>query len=281
MRFSERMGLKPIRLELQKDSMDTALRASLWSGLLLTSLDLANGSKSAADRIIGFTESLYLEFFKWPIDKVPEYGYRAVEVLRKWFFDASWSEVYDFVEHCLLIERRQGNFGRERAKQLTDLSNKFLIKELSAYRIVAGQIVPLTNESEIQSVNEAVERKGKFASASDHIQAAIRLYSDRNSPDYRNSVKESISAVESVVRVISGSEKATLGDALKIVDKAHSLHSALKEGLLKIYGYTSDESGIRHSMIEESSVDRTDAYFMLISCSAFCNFLIARCGNEV
>jgi Arc/MetJ-type ribon-helix-helix transcriptional regulator len=278
MRFSERMGYKPVRLELQKDSMDSALRSSLWNALILTSLK--QDREYDRQRIKKFAATLYIEFFKWTMDRVPSSSYDVVNVLKKWFFDASWSEVYDFIEHCILIEMKSDNYGREKARELISFTNQFLITELSAYRVVAGQIVPLTNDSEIQSVNETVERRGKFASASDHIQTAIRFYSDRTSPDYRNSVKESISAVESVVRLISGSDKSTLGDALKIVDKTHSLHSALKEGLLKIYGYTNDESGIRHSMIEESSVDRTDAYFMLISCSAFCNFLIERCGSE-
>jgi Arc/MetJ-type ribon-helix-helix transcriptional regulator len=247
---------------------------------LLTSLKYDGEHDYTGSRVKKFTEILYLQFFKWPIDKVPGYTYKAVEVLRKWFFDANWSDVYDFIEFCVSIEEGQGNSGRERSKNLTNLANEFLSRELSAYRIVAGQIVPLTNDSEIGSVNEVVERRGKFSPASEHIQAAIRLYSDRNNPDYRNSVKESISAVESVVRLISGNEKATLGDALKKVDKVHLLHPALKDGLLKIYGYTSDESGIRHSMIEESAVDKTDAYFMLVSCSAFCNFLIERCGSK-
>ena len=280
MRFSERMGIKATRLELQKNSMDDALRSSSWSALILTSLKYENDHDRTGKRVIDFAKLLYVEFFKWPVDKVPDYAYKAIEILRRWFFEASWSEIYDFVECCIATESTVGGAGRERAKNLTKISNDFLSRELSAYRIVAGHFVPLTNESEIESVNEVVERKGKFSSASDHTQTAIRMYSDRNSPDYRNSVKESISAVESVVRVISGDDKATLGDALKKVDKVHSLHPALKDGLSKIYGYASDESGIRHSMTEQSSVDKTDAYFMLVSCSAFCNFLIDRCGGE-
>ncbi|MBU1626736.1 hypothetical protein KKB18_05135 [bacterium] len=53
----------------------------------------------------------------------------------------------------------------------------------------------------------------------------------------RNSIKESISAVESVCKVISEDQKATLGKALNIIEKKVDLHNALKEGFQKIYGY--------------------------------------------
>jgi Arc/MetJ-type ribon-helix-helix transcriptional regulator len=277
MRFSERIGIKPTRLELQKDSMDDALRSSIWSAIMMTTLE--HTDYDSVERIVKFARLANLQFFKKPIDQTSNNAKTVTEEIRNWFFRADWNEVYDFLEYCVNFENNAGSKGKEQSETLMGLANGFLKLELSAYRVVSGQIVPLTNDEEIKSVNETVERRGKFSPASDHIQAAIRLYSDRKNPDYRNSVKESISAVEAVVRLISGNEKATLGDALKIVDQSHSLHPALREGLLKIYGYTNDESGIRHSMVDESSVDKTDAYFMLVSCSAFCNFLIERCES--
>ena len=48
--------------------------------------------------------------------------------------------------------------------------------------------------------------------------------SDRQRPDYRNSIKESISAVESIAQQLSGNNKATLDDALKILEKKGKLH---------------------------------------------------------
>ena len=45
-------------------------------------------------------------------------------------------------------------------------------------------------------------------------------------------------------------------------------------GFEKIYGYTSDQDGIRHAILDESkTVEPEDALFMLVSCSAFCNYL--------
>lgn len=44
----------------------------------------------------------------------------------------------------------------------------------------------------------------------------------------------------------------------------------------KLYGYTSDEDGVRHPILDEVSVDEADARFMIVTCSAFVNFLVAK-----
>jgi len=51
----------------------------------------------------------------------------------------------------------------------------------------------------------------------------------------------------------------------------------MKSAFSALYGYTSDEGGIRHALIEKNSqVQIEDARFMLIACSAFVNYLISK-----
>ena len=109
-----------------------------------------------------------------------------------------------------------------------------------------------------------------------HLRRALELLSDLRAPDYRNSIKESISAVESIAQTITGDEKATLGQALTVLERKHGLHPALKEGFKKIYHYTSDADGIRHAMLDEPTLDVTDAKFFLLSCTSFINYLKSR-----
>ena len=73
----------------------------------------------------------------------------------------------------------------------------------------------------------------------------------------------------------------TLGDLLKkLEDDDIELHGALKEAFSKLYGYTSDAGGIRHSLTEsDKEVDFNDAKFMLIVCSAFVNFVEGKIAN--
>lgn len=104
-----------------------------------------------------------------------------------------------------------------------------------------------------------------------HLQSALSLLADRRSPDYRNSIKESISAVESLCRTLARDDKTKFSDALKELDNKCYFHPALKQAFLQLYG---DSGGIRHALTNDSEHPLyADARFMLVTCSAFCNFL--------
>jgi hypothetical protein len=45
--------------------------------------------------------------------------------------------------------------------------------------------------------------------------------------------------------------------------------------LVTLFGYVTDEGGVRHALIEEAAgVTGDDARFMLVTCSAFANYLV-------
>ncbi|MEG0343252.1 MAG: hypothetical protein RR633_13810, partial [Acinetobacter sp.] len=162
------------------------------------------------------------------------------------------------------------------AKSFSQSINSSLEQYLSAYRLFNGAIIELTSEQEIQSIEEAFENTSPYSGVQQHLKQALQLMSDRQNPDYRNSIKESISAVESICKIVTGDDKATLGKALKIVEDKFGLHPALKGSLSQLYGYTSDGDGIRHAMIEESNLSYIDAKFMLVACTNFINYLIEK-----
>src|SRR5690606_3743666 len=98
-----------------------------------------------------------------------------------------------------------------------------------------------------------------------HLQRALEMLASREAPDYRNSVKESISAVESLVSLTLGTEKGTLGQLLKKLEDEIGLHPAIKTGFSNLYGYASDEGGIRHALLEVTNVKHEDAQFFLVA----------------
>jgi hypothetical protein len=67
----------------------------------------------------------------------------------------------------------------------------------------------------------------------------------------------------------------TLGPALAALEKQGHLHGCLKAAFSSLYGYSSDEEGIRHALVfkEEAQVDEADALFMLGACASY---LLAR-----
>lgn len=81
-----------------------------------------------------------------------------------------------------------------------------------------------------------------------HLEQALNLLADRKLLDYKNSIKESISAVEAICQLIASKDKVTLGQALGEIEKKVRIHSALKKAFSNLYGYTSDAEGIRHAL---------------------------------
>ena len=150
--------------------------------------------------------------------------------------------------------------------------NDVLEIELSGYRLIGGFFVDITHEQEVEMLQKALEDT-KFPPITAHLQRALELLSNRDKPDYRNSIKESISAVESMARILVGDKKAMLSDALKQLEKSEKIHPALKNGFTSIYGYTSDEGGIRHAMMDMPNLSAHDAKFFLLSCTSFINYL--------
>ena len=70
----------------------------------------------------------------------------------------------------------------------------------------------------------------------------------------------------------------TLGSALAALEAKGNLHGALKTTFARLYGYTSDEEGVRHALVfsDEARVDEADALFMLGACASFVSYLLAR-----
>ena len=277
MGFSERFGYKKTRVEIQNKDIDIALRNGLWSCLKLGILDrLENYNYYAKDqKPYQFKENLanglWLNFFKLPIDTRPFRLEDLVKKLRSWFFGCEWNEVYDLIEFVISVH---GN--SEQIDIFVEKANNILKRELSGYRIVSSVVTPITSESDLTEIKKASENP--IQEIREHLGRALELLSDRKNPDYRNSIKESISAVETLCRKITRNDKATLGDALNRIQKSGKVkfHRALQSAYSSLYGYTNDADGIRHSLMEETDLDIEDALFMLTSCSAFTNYLVEK-----
>ena len=268
-RFSERHGFKPVSEIIQIDEISQDLRHSLWNVLnnnfLLKYTDTYSyPTLIYNDRDVNeFIKYLWVNFFKSPLDDLPDRGRLAGKKLRAYFEEFPWYKVYDFLEVTI-------NYFE--SPRLVEEVNAVLIRELSGFRFVGGVLTNITTEQEVEMLEEAVNDK-HFPAVSSHLKRALTLMSDRENPDYRNSIKESISAVESLAKTITEQPKATLGGALKILEASNKIHPALKDSFSNLYGYTSDEGGIRHAMLTEPNLTSDDARFFLLSCTSFINYL--------
>jgi AbiJ N-terminal domain 4 len=241
MRFSQRIGKTPTAKLVQRESIDEELRNSLWSSLTVIYWNSyrapGNDYMNRNDYVQGsnlehLVLRLWLHFFKQPIDTVDEYWEHCLDRLRKRYFKAPWYEVLDFVEFVA------ENGPEDAKKPFIEMSNTFLERENSAYRFVNETITEITSQAEIDEVETAIQAATPYAGVRTHLVSALALMSDRENPDYRNSIKESISAVESLAKQVSGESTATLGAVLKSLERDQKLHPALKSAFSSLYGYT-------------------------------------------
>jgi hypothetical protein len=198
---------------------------------------------------------------------------RIKNEIRSRFFNWDYLEIYDFVDFIAVSDNEY--FYNE---DYIEAMNFVLKRDLSGYRFVNGILTPIINEVEIGEIERAISSttNGNLKGVNIHLSDALNKLSDKKNPDYRNSIKESISALESLCQKITGDPKAELGKALKILGSKLPIHRALEQGFIKIYGYTSDSDGIRHAMMEETNLDQEDALYMLIAVSSFINYLITK-----
>lgn len=227
------------------------------------------------------TNSIYFAepygiIFKQPIDRIPDSQYQTEQAIRKWFFDAAWYEIYDFLEFVASLDTNSLHFDQD---ALILFCNQTLKTEFSGFRFIDYKICPITNEHEISEIETSISQSENFTAlkgVNTHLKSALNMLSDKKSPDYRNSIKESISAIESVAKVISKNSNDSLGAALDKIKGKINLHQALERGFKQLYGYTSDASGIRHALMDNSTCEFEDAKYMLVSSSAFINYLITK-----
>lgn len=201
--------------------------------------------------------------------------HNLIPYIEKIISNAPYNEVFDLLEKLYTYHYHD----IQQKEPIDQIINSVFEQEYVGYRFVDGRIVPITDENEIKSIEDACS--GEFEGPRTHIKKAVGFIADREHKDYKNCIKESISAVESICSIIVGNDKATLPDALKILKKNNlKIHPVLEVALIKLYAYTSDENGIRHAEgLFENDVTFEEAEFMLVSCSAFVNYLIANYGK--
>ena len=279
MNFSDRYGYTSIRDTLQLESINKELQNLIWNLILKTFLNDNILSESGRLQFLKHIWSVYL---KRPSDEINVYNQFPQVIiyryLKDYFFSCKWYEIYNLLEElCRLEDAFTQSRSLKSAMQFKNKLNDILKQELAGYRVIDNKIVQVTKEEEVTEIEDAIKNTDKYNSVNQHLKTAINHFSNKQKPDYRNSIKESISAIESICKIIAKNEKATLYDALKEIEKRHSIHKALKSSFASLYDFTSGAGGIRHALLEKDiKVGLEEARFILISSSAFINFLISK-----
>ena len=211
-----------------------------------------------------------------------------IEAIKETFLHGEYDDILTLVEGLInywdrvLRENRGSQYHITLGWSIYEFVNVFFEREYIGYRFIDKIIVPISDSYEVAAIKETLHTGHE--SVYEHISKANKLLSDRESPDYENSIKESISAVEAMCQIITKTKgkEATLGNMLKkLEDNDIEIHGGLKAAFNILYGYTSDANGIRHAGdIGGPSSTFEEAKFMLVTCCAFINYLKVLCADK-
>lgn len=282
--FSDRRKINPLNTEIQINDLDERTRNKI-ANLLKTWCDEIEKNGFEVYFFKNYLNDVFCQFVDDRMEASFKYYYS--DAFKEYIFEPiiqdNYSDVLTICEYITgsasdIFEELQNPvspyYNRNQRIDCEQELNALFEEEFVGYRMIAHEITPITNEVEINEIKASLDIE--FEGCKSHIKKGLSLLSDREKPDYKNSIKESISAVESICQIICKDDKATLGKALnKLEESGTKLHRSLKEAFSKLYGYTSDEGGIRHAEgLFESNVSFEDAKFMLVTCCAFVNYLV-------
>lgn len=287
MKFSHRHGYDPEFIDKTfRDDAPRWVRKLYFNKILerlvcdATSLTPGNKHIPVFDRI---NEILVMD------DEEPDDYYLshtpAIEVLRNLVMNISWYRFYDTVE--IVAERiididDADSFTQSRKNESFSFSAyRQRVNELfSEYNVdwkmnESGQLeLPLPPFLEDKAKSTEERLADQFAPARMHFRKA-RGFALGSHRDAENSIKESISAIESICKTFYP-DASTLGDALKMMRKDGSVSSMLITIVEKFYAYANAEPAVRHGSNKDSVVLEHDAELALHFAAAFIRTLIVR-----
>lgn len=273
-KFSEQWGFKKVINSFQIESINEELKNRLWNTIRIfyidpikTELGIDERFKITDEKAFDFIKKIYDEFLK--THEEPKFTKKELkENLKQKYFQLEWFEIYDFNEFISLVFYDK-NINKEFRLQV----NAVLENESSGYRFIDDYITPIIETVEIKEIEEALECS--YTGVKKHLATSLELLSDRESPDYVNSIKESICAVESILNILAKTTNVPLNRSMNKLP--FEMDKNFKAGMVKLYSWTSSADGIRHGVTrEEIQSAFEEAKYMLVSCSAFINYLIGK-----
>ena len=271
--FSQAQGYEALPGPLALGEISKEARTKLWDLLARTAWEPPSGRHRGFSRLLLWEPIfavLHVDFLKLPEDEFTANNDKLYGEYRALILDSlPFNKVFDLFQMVMRHSSYPPTF-------TTDVAEIFVRCRL-AYVVDIEEpatILPAATKQEGEVIVEAI---GEFREAGlhgpeAHLRKAAALI---NSGDWPGAIRESIHAVESVARELAPDASRTLGPALTSLEKTGRLHPALKKAFSNLYGYASDEEGIRHSLIDDaaSPAGQDEAVFMLGACASFASYL--------
>ena len=307
--FSVRMGIIPERAmqtkNLDAETLMRIVNAVLENAQFSSDFDQILANDFFTHRIDHLEVRLYRSGIELGVDRGPvpfDSSYFGENFSRKTLnllaANGHWWAVLEFIEFMLampddtpyeLIEWiTQDPFmetfrGKEAREYFITSLNWNLNRMNVGYRLLStGKFVNVHSDEEAEEISKACSgTSGPFVAARTHMENAVADFRNTDQPNHANTVKEAISAVESIVTELTGKEIRS------------GLHQLAKEGILPnirtdsggensfvaalekywVYANATSRHG-RKKGVEPP--DRDTARFLLVTCATLVNYITTR-----
>ena len=297
--FSQRYGYELLPAPMRLEELSADLRREIWNRMreflsAFRDKDLTGRYRFKGTEIKGFIEYVLGTLLKLPQDEIQTDHDNGMSQFKEIIERAEFNTVLDLIEivansdsptgvtvtgNTIVPNQYSKEFIIHRNEFILAISNQFN-QHAAPYWLDISQspcrFFPRSSREQGEATQQAIEmlRKSGMEGATTHLRQAAEHI---NAQQYGDSIADSIHAVESVARRIDPRASKTLGPALDSLERAKLLnHPALKEAFKKLYGYTSDEQGIRHALLDKGvpDVDVDEAVFMFGACASFAAYLV-------
>ena len=270
--FSQAYGYEELPQLLKLGEISNGARARLWS-LLYDYVDSQSMTPESGGHLVSgswraILRFLHVEHYERALDEFDDSMEKFIGEYKEEVMSGQFNEIFDLL---LAIMRHP-----ECPQEFIRLVSVAFEKSRLAYVVDVDPpptIYPAVTKEEGEAVLQATAEldDAGLAGAMNHLRKAADCISQGDPP---GAVRESIHAVESTARSFDPKAKA-LEPALRSLEAAGGLHPALRRAFSSLYGFTSDEQGIRHALIDspQADVGQDEAVFMLGACASFSSYL--------
>ncbi len=268
--FSQAYGYEELPQPLKLGEISDRARTKLWNILFefVQSQEFYEDYEESVGGVWGnILYFLHLEHYGYALDELDDSMDDFMRYKSR-FMHGQFNELFDL----LLAIMRHSECPQGFIRAVADVFKEFRL----AYVVDVGPpptIYPAATKEEGEAILEATAELGSagLSGAVNHLRKAADCI---NQDDPPGAVRESIHAVESTARSLDPKAN-TLKPALRSLEAAGGLHPALKRAFSNLYGFASDEQGIRHALIDspQANVGQDEAVFMLGACASFSSYL--------
>jgi len=186
-----------------------------------------------------------------------------------------WWRFYDL---CELIFQYLRSKNRPYGDQFSELLNSLFVDEQLGFEMKNGKVEKVGSGFIDAKIKEAryLLKEPEFKGADEHFEKAIKALNVRPNPDVENCVKDAVSAIESVGRIIVNDEQALLSDIIKDMVAKGIIPKPLDQTIQKVYAYRGNQPGVAHGAVGASKVTIDEAEFVLAMSAAMIIYLVKK-----